>query len=165
MQGLTIHQPWAWLIANGFRTIETRNWPTDYRGKLAIHAGRTLAREDAEAFRYLGVPVPKDEELVLGAVVAVADLGNVRPLVDTAEDARRASALVLSDEQLRTFWGRTEDWSGLAHTDTWAWELPRVLPVRPTPWRGARGLWPVPPELLEELRAAYLAVQAQGGRS
>lgn len=165
MQGLTIHQPWAWLIANGYKTIETRNWPTDYRGKLAIHAGRTLARDDADAFRSVGVPVPKDEELVLGAVVAVADLVDCRPLVDTVEDARRASALVLSADALRTFYARTEEWSGLAHADTFAWELGRVLPVRPTPWRGARGLWPVPHELLEELRAAYLAMQAQGGQT
>lgn len=165
MQGLTIHQPWAWLIANGYKTIETRNWPTDYRGKLAIHAGRTLASEDAEAFRSVGVPVPKDEDLILGAVVAVADLVDCRPLADTVEDARRASALTLSADALRTFYARTEEWSGLAHADTFAWEFLRVLPVRPTPWRGARGLWPVPFELLEELRAAYLALQVQGGNT
>lgn len=39
---LTLHQPWATLIALGAKTVETRGWPTKYRGPIAIHAG--LAR-------------------------------------------------------------------------------------------------------------------------
>lgn len=158
MQGMTLYQPWAWLIAHGYRTLDTRHWPTEYRGKLAIHAGRTLDREDCEALRALGVPLPKNEDLELGAVVAVAELVNVRPLLDTVEDARAASASCMSESDLRIFWGRDGEWTGRPHSDRWAFELGKVLAVRPTPWRGARGLWPVPPELLSELRAAYLAL-------
>lgn len=36
---LTLHQPWATLIALGVKTIETRSWSTKYRGPIAIHAG------------------------------------------------------------------------------------------------------------------------------
>ena len=39
MKALTIMQPWASLIACGAKTIETRSWPTKYRGPIAIHAG------------------------------------------------------------------------------------------------------------------------------
>ena len=39
MKALTLHQPWASLVALGVKTIETRSWKTDYRGPLAIHAG------------------------------------------------------------------------------------------------------------------------------
>lgn len=39
MKVLTLHQPWATLIAAGIKTIETRSWSTRYRGPLAIHAG------------------------------------------------------------------------------------------------------------------------------
>lgn len=39
MKALTLHQPWASLIAFGVKTIETRGWKTTYRGPLAIHAG------------------------------------------------------------------------------------------------------------------------------
>ena len=35
---LTLHQPWASLVALGVKTIETRSWSTQYRGPLAIHA-------------------------------------------------------------------------------------------------------------------------------
>ena len=40
MKMLTLHQPWASLIAVGVKTIETRSWSTPYRGPLAIHAGK-----------------------------------------------------------------------------------------------------------------------------
>jgi hypothetical protein len=36
---LSIQQPWAWLIANGFKNIENRDWTTRYRGPVLIHAG------------------------------------------------------------------------------------------------------------------------------
>lgn len=41
MKALTLHQPWASLVALGVKTIETRSWGTSYRGPLAIHAGTT----------------------------------------------------------------------------------------------------------------------------
>jgi hypothetical protein len=40
MKALTLHQPWASLVAVGAKTIETRSWSTRYRGPLAIHAAK-----------------------------------------------------------------------------------------------------------------------------
>jgi hypothetical protein len=39
VKALTLHQPWASLVAVGAKTIETRSWSTLYRGPVAIHAG------------------------------------------------------------------------------------------------------------------------------
>ena len=39
MRVLTLHQPWASLVAVGAKCFETRSWRTHYRGELAIHAG------------------------------------------------------------------------------------------------------------------------------
>ena len=36
MKALSVKQPWANLIANGTKTIETRTWTTPYRGPLLI---------------------------------------------------------------------------------------------------------------------------------
>lgn len=36
---LTVRQPWAWLIVSGHKDIENREWTTNLRGKLLIHAG------------------------------------------------------------------------------------------------------------------------------
>jgi activating signal cointegrator 1 len=37
---LSIWQPWASLIVQGFKHVETRSWPTGHRGLLAIHASK-----------------------------------------------------------------------------------------------------------------------------
>lgn len=48
MKVLTLHQPWASLVALGVKTIETRSWSTSYRGPLAIHAGASFRGIDDE---------------------------------------------------------------------------------------------------------------------
>lgn len=46
---LSIRQPWAWLIVNGHKDIENRDWPTNFRGELLVHAGQTMARRYYDA--------------------------------------------------------------------------------------------------------------------
>ena len=41
---LSIRQPWAWLIVHGHKDIENRDWPTNFRGALLVHAGQTLTK-------------------------------------------------------------------------------------------------------------------------
>ena len=36
IKAISLHQPWASLIAQGSKTIETREWPTNHRGDLLI---------------------------------------------------------------------------------------------------------------------------------
>lgn len=46
MKVISIREPFATLIANGTKTIETRSWKTNYRGELFIHAsGKKLAKD------------------------------------------------------------------------------------------------------------------------
>jgi hypothetical protein len=40
-KALSLKQPWANMIASGEKTIETRRWPTDYRGLLLIVSSKT----------------------------------------------------------------------------------------------------------------------------
>ena len=78
MLTLSVRQPWAWLIVNGFKTVENRSWATDYRGPLLIHAGKTLdlsPRDMAGLRRDLrptGIIIPA--ELPLGGIVGMVDL-------------------------------------------------------------------------------------------
>lgn len=50
MKALSIQQPWASLIAGGFKDVENRSWPTTFRGPFLIHAGK---REDVEGLMWL----------------------------------------------------------------------------------------------------------------
>lgn len=38
MKAISIRQPWAWLIAHGYKDIENRTWNTKFRGPVLIHA-------------------------------------------------------------------------------------------------------------------------------
>ena|SRR6266536_1876555 len=73
MRALSVRQPWANLIASGRKTVELRTWSTDYRGLLAISAGRTIDRDGAARLR-----VTEGELHPRGCVVCVVDLVDVR---------------------------------------------------------------------------------------
>lgn len=45
MKALTLTQPWATFVAMGVKRIETRDWHTNYRGPLAIHAAKAIPQE------------------------------------------------------------------------------------------------------------------------
>ena len=86
MKAITLHQPYATLIAIGAKRIETRGWRTLYRGPLAIHAARSLSPEMRalcvrEPFRTVlqqaGYTAP--EKSPLGAVVATCSLVDCLP--------------------------------------------------------------------------------------
>ncbi len=70
MKALSLRQPWASMIADGRKTIETRTWRTRYRGPLAIHAS-------AHPYEYLPT----------GGILAVAWLYDCRPMEAADEDA------------------------------------------------------------------------------
>ena len=73
---LSIRQPWAWLIVNGHKDIENRDWPTNFRGRLLVHAGQTMARryydETCEELLRMGLlptTMPAYENLQRGGFV------------------------------------------------------------------------------------------------
>jgi hypothetical protein len=43
LPAISVRQPWAWLIVNGYKDIENRKWATNVRGRVLIHAGRSTA--------------------------------------------------------------------------------------------------------------------------
>lgn len=43
---ISVRQPWAWLIINAGKDIENRDWFTKVRGRVLIHAGKGMTREE-----------------------------------------------------------------------------------------------------------------------
>lgn len=147
MKALTILQPWASLIALGHKRIETRGWRTDYRGPIAIHAGKSceyaflLQREPFSRYRLSDLP--------LGAIVAKAHLVQCLPILvipslPACLTAERGRVLMWSGtNQPRDDFAMHELAFGDYSTHCrWGWVLENVqrLPD-PTPARGAQGLW------------------------
>lgn len=44
LPALSVSQPWTWLLARGFKSIENRSWTTRYRGPLLLHASKMVDR-------------------------------------------------------------------------------------------------------------------------
>lgn len=45
---ISIRQPWAWLILNAGKDIENRDWPTNFRGRVLIHASKSGTQAEFE---------------------------------------------------------------------------------------------------------------------
>ena len=58
MKVITIKQPWATLIAEGYKEYEFRTWRTKYRGDILIHAGKGIDKKAMERFKHLGLEYP-----------------------------------------------------------------------------------------------------------
>ena len=52
MKVLTIKEPWASLIINGYKEYEFRSWKTNYRGKILIHAAKSIDKEKINELNY-----------------------------------------------------------------------------------------------------------------
>jgi hypothetical protein len=138
MLALSIRQPWAWMIIHGGKDIENRNWPTKVRGRILIHAAKTMTKKEwdhAWHFSY----------------------GTVAPL--KAAEAE----LTYENIQLGGIIGSVEIYDCVMHSHS-HWFMgkygfllsnPRLLPF--TPWRGRLGFFDVPvDDLPDETRQSLL---------
>lgn len=55
MKVITIKEPWATLIKEGYKEYEFRTWKTKYRGEILIHAGKCIDKEAMERFKHLNL--------------------------------------------------------------------------------------------------------------
>jgi hypothetical protein len=78
MKALSIRQPWAWLIVNGLKDIENRDWTTNYRGFLLIHAGKKRDKQFPWGkFEQAERQMPQPGEYELGGIVGYVTLSAV----------------------------------------------------------------------------------------
>ncbi len=144
MKALTIRQPWASLTlkldesGKAFKCVETRGYRTNYRGRLAIHAGKKedpefflgMLEEEWQHFQAAGLGnVYELAKLPYGAIigeVTVADCVPIEELWDSPYGTAREKAF----GDWRKGWKRY----GWILTDP-------VLYDTPIPARGMQGIW------------------------
>jgi len=75
VKALSIRQPWAYLIVEGIKDIENRDWPTRLRGPIAIHAGKARPTEEqlAEIEAEHGIQIDRSK-LLFGGFIGVATI-------------------------------------------------------------------------------------------
>lgn len=158
MKALSLIQPWATLVAIGAKRVETRDWPTDYRGPIAIHAskwvkqganGRRLyVSREVEQYLLLCYREPftsaltragydRIGQLPSGALVATARL------VDVVCTERAVDRVDAYEREFGNFGPRR-----------FAWFLEDVRPLAtPIGFRGMPGLWDLPDAVLVQTSA------------
>lgn len=140
IKALSLWQPWASLVALGAKRIETRHWPTHYRGPLAIHAAKRWTSDERvlcceEPFHSVlttaklsSYPVSDETMLPLGAIVAVGRL--------VACERMTPALIDLVPEPERSF--------GHYAPGRWMWMLEGVEQLaEPVLFRGHQGLFDV----------------------
>ena len=133
MQCLTVQQPWASAIVAGAKRVENRSRPTQFRGRLFIHAGKKTDPAGAGALAAAGVELTGD--LPAGAIIGCVDVVDCR---------------AVGDRDLFDDGGNDP----LA-TGPYCWILRN--PIRfdvPIECNGQLGLWRVPADLVERVERA-----------
>lgn len=121
MKALTIKEPWATLIIDGYKKYEFRSWKTNYRGKILIHAGMTLEKDVAEKFKDYNLKYSR------GAIIGEAILVDCI-LIDEVFDnyLRNLDSIVYGNN----------------HVNQYAWKLENVKKYdNPIFIKGKLGLW------------------------
>lgn len=148
MKVLSLWQPWASLIARGYKQFETRSWSTSYRGLLVIHAAKHFTIEEreicmrqpfAKALKQAGYN--KLADLPLGAALCVVELVDILPTERVRSEGYKAHRFI--DELA---YGNYAD-------GRYAWKLKYHMRfASPVPMRGAQGLFDIPQELREQIQ-------------
>lgn len=135
LRGLTLHQPWASLIAQRDKRYETRSWrPPQGVTHLAIHAGKHVERSVLKSHAFqsaLGASpfLPTGSILCIAKIVDVIETDGLVPF-----DRRRL--------------GCYEGAFGNFAKGRFAWKLEVVLQcVPPIVHRGAQRLWKLEPAI------------------
>jgi hypothetical protein len=139
VKALTLHEPFASLIAYGWKEVETRDWYTTYRGPLAIHAA--LRKPDPTELSRItfalggrGFEVPP---LTFGAIVCVCHLLGCLPAPLSPMKAGNLKPAFVPKHG----WN-VEQQFGNYEGGRWAWILREVQRLdRPLAARGFQKIW------------------------
>lgn len=122
MKVLTVKEPWASLIVNGYKKYEFRSWRTNYRGKILIHAGMSLEKKNVKRFEKYNLKYEK------GAIIGEAKLVDCIPVNEEFENK------LFSIDKI--VYGKSE------HPRKYAWKLENIKKYKdPIYVKGHLGLW------------------------
>lgn len=122
MKVLTIKEPWASLIIEGYKEYEFRSWKTNYRGKILIHAGLNIEKNNLIKFKDYDINIQK------GKIIGEAMLTDC---IKVTEDFQKE--LLKKD---KIVYGQSD------HASDYAWKLENVIKYdEPISVKGKLGLW------------------------
>ncbi len=127
MKVLTIKEPFATLIKNKVKYIETRSWKTNYRGKLYIHSG--LAKLTKEVKNRKGLlELYNENELKYGYIICKCNL---------------VDCIYMTEEFIKQEKEKNPNnfIAGRYEVGRYAWVLDNIESIKPIPAKGQLGIW------------------------
>lgn len=122
MKCLSVSQPFADLIVSGKKSIELRNWNTNFRGDFLIHAPLKIRVEDSKRLKI-------NKKFTTGAIIGKAQLYDVKKYNSTKE--------IKLDQKYHFSTKKFQN-------KTFGFMLKKVKPLRiPIPWKGQLGFFDV----------------------
>ncbi len=122
MKVLTIRNPWANLIIDGYKKYEFRSWKTNYRGKILIHSSANLEKNMLPRFQDFNL------DYINGAIIGEAEIVDCI-LVDEEFNRKLVNINPI-------VYGRSN------HNETYAWKLDNIKKYsKPIYVKGKLGLW------------------------
>ena len=121
MKVLTVKEPFATLIIEGYKEYEFRSWKINYRGKLLIHAGKNIDKEAYSRVKKYNL------ELKSGSIIGECIITDCI-LVDKVFDnkLRKKNPIVYKNN----------------HVGMYAWKLEEIIKYdKGIPVKGKLGLW------------------------
>ena len=137
MNAITLWQPWATLMADGYKTIETRSWYSGKFGPMAIHAGKHWDNQTKAMCRsWPWVEALPLTELPLGCVVAIGEFCACRRVLwpEAREADRQLEKSMLKSSLSEYYWGDFSE-------GRWLWIFRNVHAIEPVPAVGKQGIW------------------------
>jgi len=178
MKALSLWNPWATLMVDGHKRVETRSWDTKYTGSLLIHAAKKWDGKLIDVclkppFRSLlgpmGVPQEphswtvtdiarrkKGWDMHFGAIIGRVELKECVPMHSVINRPNGDIGFFEGwHNSVLTRWlfiNATEHTLGDFSPGRFAWFCKNpVVFEKPIPFRGTQGLFDVPDELVKEL--------------
>lgn len=122
MKVLSIREPWASIIINGYKKYEFRSWKTNYRGKIFIHASKNIEKNNIKRFEKLNINYNP------GFIIGEAEIVDCIPVSSEFENS-----LITENELI---YGATRNRTG------YAWKLDNIKIIdKPIKVDGHLGLW------------------------
>ena len=124
MKVLTIKQPFATLIAEGYKEYEFRTWKTKYRGEFLIHAGIGVDKKAIEKYKHLNLEYPS------GCIIAKVTLTDCIEINDESRKMLKEKNNIVYDHIINH-----TDWKG------YGFKMENIKKINPIPIKGKLSFW------------------------
>lgn len=127
MKVLSIKEPYATLIKEKIKIIETRSWKTNYRGEIYIHASKTPTSKDIYQNKDL-LRICQNLNFNQGNIICKGNL---------------VDCIYITEEFIKNLQrtNPTELICGYYKVGRYAWVIEDVEAIKPIPALGKLGIW------------------------